>query len=68
MLVLTRKSMQHIQIGDDIVVTVVEVGGNKVRLGIDAPKEIPIRRSELSDINPRLPTDVVPVMLDSAEA
>ena len=67
MLVLTRKSMQHIQIGDDIVVTVVEVRGNKVRLGIDVPKEIPICRSELRDINPRLPTDVVPVMLASAE-
>lgn len=67
MLVLTRKSMQHIQIGDDIVVTVVEVRGNKVRLGIDAPKEIPIRRSELQDVNPRLPTRLVPATLASAE-
>jgi carbon storage regulator len=67
MLVLTRKSMQHIQIGDDIVVTVVEVRGHKVRLGIDAPKEIPIRRSELKDVNPRSPTDVVPVVVASAE-
>ena len=47
MLVLSRKRRQSIQIGDDIVVTVLESRGGTVRLGIDAPKEIPVHRTEL---------------------
>lgn len=47
MLVLSRKSGQKIQIGDNITITVTKVGGNQVRLGIDAPMETPIRRGEL---------------------
>lgn len=47
MLVLTRKTNQSIVIGDDIEVTVVEVRGVQVRLGINAPKEIPIYRREI---------------------
>jgi carbon storage regulator len=49
MLVLTRKSGQKIRIGDDIVVTVVETCGSTVRLSIEAPRHIPIMRSELVD-------------------
>ena len=47
MLVLSRKVGEVIQIGDDIVVTVVSVEGNKVRIGIQAPKTAPILRGEL---------------------
>ncbi|MBC8872244.1 MAG: carbon storage regulator CsrA [Planctomycetes bacterium] len=47
MLVLSRKSDESIIIRDDIVVTVVEIRGDKVRLGIDAPKEVPVHRHEV---------------------
>lgn len=47
MLVLSRTKGQHIRIGDDIKVFVVEIRGDKVRLGIDAPKSIPVHRSEI---------------------
>lgn len=47
MLVLGRKRDQSIRIGDDIVVTVVEVRGGKVRLAIDAPRELPVHRDEV---------------------
>jgi carbon storage regulator len=47
MLVLTRGISQEIVIGDDVVVTVVSVQGNKVRLGITAPREVPVHRREL---------------------
>ncbi|MEK7664054.1 MAG: carbon storage regulator CsrA [Patescibacteria group bacterium] len=47
MLVLTRKKNESIVIGDDITVTVVEVRGDKVRLGIVAPKTVPVHRQEV---------------------
>jgi carbon storage regulator len=47
MLVLTRKSNQSIMIGDDIEVSVLSVTGEKVRIGIQAPKEIPVFRTEI---------------------
>lgn len=47
MLVLSRKKNESIVIGDNIVITVVEVIGNKIRLGIEAPKEIPVHRQEV---------------------
>lgn len=47
MLVLTRKPTQSVQIGDEIVVNVIRVRGNTIQLGIQAPKSIPIVRSEL---------------------
>jgi len=55
MLVLSRKAGERIMIGRDIVVTVVEVQEYRVRLGIDAPKDIRIAREELiqSDEPPR---------------
>lgn len=49
MLVLTRKSEEAIKLGDEITVTVVEIKGNQVRLGIDAPAGIRIYRRELYD-------------------
>jgi len=47
MLVLSRKAGQRIHIGDDIVITVVRTGKGSVRLGVDAPSDIPIVRDEL---------------------
>ncbi|MGL4464347.1 MAG: carbon storage regulator [Planctomycetia bacterium] len=49
MLVLTRKLNQKIRIGQDIVVTVVRVDGDRVRLGIEAPLDVAVQRSELVD-------------------
>ena len=47
MLVLTRKSNQSIVIADDVIVTVLEVRGDQVRLGISAPREVEIHREEV---------------------
>lgn len=47
MLVLTRKEGEWIQIGDQIVVKITEVQGNRVRIGIEAPPEVAIRRREI---------------------
>ena len=47
MLVLTRKSNQSIMIGDDIEVSVLSVAGEKVRIGIQAPREIAVFRKEV---------------------
>lgn len=49
MLVLSRKRNESIVIDGNIVVTVVDIRGDKVRLGIEAPKEVPIHRSEVYD-------------------
>lgn len=47
MLVLTRKSNQSIMIGDEIEVSVLAVSGEKVRLGIEAPRAVPVYRKEV---------------------
>lgn len=47
MLVLSRQRDESIIIGDNVVVTIVDVRGDKVRLGIDAPVEIPVHRREV---------------------
>ena len=47
MLVLTRKANQSIMIGDDIEVTVLAVMGEKVRIGIEAPRSVPVFRKEV---------------------
>lgn len=47
MLVLTRQTGQKVLIGDSIRLVVVSIGDNQVRLAIDAPREVPIRREEL---------------------
>jgi len=49
MLVLTRKAGEGIIIGDDIKITVVELKGGGVRIGIDAPREMKIHRQEVFD-------------------
>ncbi len=47
MLVLSRKKNESIVINNDIVITVVEIRGDKVRLGIEAPKDVPVHRQEV---------------------
>ena len=47
MLVLSRQRDQTIMIGDDIEITVVDIRGDKVRLGITAPKSVPVHRKEV---------------------
>ncbi len=47
MLVLSRKESQRIRLGDEIVITVLRLGGEKVRLGIEAPKDMLVLRDEL---------------------
>ncbi len=47
MLVLSRKKDESIVINDDITIVVVEIRGDKVRLGIEAPKEVPVHRREV---------------------
>ncbi len=47
MLVLTRKSNQSIMIGDDIEVSVLAIMGEKVRIGIEAPRSVPVFRTEV---------------------
>jgi carbon storage regulator len=47
MLVLSRKCNESIVIDGKITITIVEVQGNRVRLGIEAPREIPVQRAEL---------------------
>ena len=47
MLVLSRKKNESIIINDDITIVVVEIRGDKVRLGVEAPKEVPVHRREV---------------------
>ena len=47
MLVLSRKPDEKIMIGDGIVITVVEIRGDKVRLGIEAPRDVSVHRKEV---------------------
>ncbi len=49
MLVLSRKKNESIVINDDITIVVVEIRGDKVRLGVEAPKDVPVHRKEVYD-------------------
>ncbi|MCK9557567.1 MAG: carbon storage regulator CsrA [Candidatus Cloacimonetes bacterium] len=49
MLVLSRKKNESIVINDDITVVIVEIRGDKVRLGVEAPKDVPVHRREVFD-------------------
>ncbi len=47
MLIITRKTGEKVMLGDEIVVEVIEVSGSSVRLGIDAPRSVPVYREEI---------------------
>lgn len=47
MLVLTRKEGETVTIGDDIEITILDVKGNQVKIGIKAPKDVPVHRAEV---------------------
>ena len=49
MLVLSRRPGEQLQIGTDIIVEVLDISGTQVRLGISAPREVPVLREELLD-------------------
>lgn len=49
MVVLSRKKNESVTIGDNIIVTVIEIRGDKVRLGIEAPRDMPLHRKEVYD-------------------
>lgn len=53
MLVLSRKLHQEIVIGDDIVITLVDIRGDKVRIGIQAPVDVPVDRREVHEAKKR---------------
>ncbi len=72
MLVLTRKPGQSVYIGEDVKVTLMEIRGNQVRVGIDAPSTVRIYREEIylqimeenkraSEISPEAPKDLADV-------
>lgn len=50
MLVLTRKNLESVLIGDDIEIVVLEIRGAKVRLGFRAPHDVPINRAEIVEL------------------
>ncbi|MCR4306463.1 MAG: carbon storage regulator CsrA [Candidatus Yonathbacteria bacterium] len=47
MLILTRRTGETLNIGDDVQVTVLGVKGNQVRIGVNAPREVPVHRAEI---------------------
>jgi len=49
MLILTRRQGETLMIGDDVTVTVLSVKGNQVRIGVEAPKHVPVHRKEIWD-------------------
>jgi carbon storage regulator len=66
MLVLSRKPREAILVGDNVWVTVLEVRGSVVRLGIEAPREVPVLRGELADEPPA--RDASPARIDKPRA
>ena len=74
MLVLSRKKDESVVINNDIRIVVVEIRGDKVRLGVEAPKEVPVHRSEVYEAingneseNPSTLADNVPAISESCK-
>ena len=68
MLVLSRKKNESIVINNDITITVIEIRGDKVRLGIVAPKEVPVHRQEVYEaIHGKLPNTETPQVAKPVE-
>ena len=66
MLVLSRQRDESIIIGDNIVVTIVDVRGDKVRLGIEAPREVSVHRREVYEAIQRENREASKIQLDDA--
>ena len=49
MLILTRRVNQKLMVGDDVTVTVLSISGNQVRIGVAAPRHVPVHREEIYD-------------------
>jgi len=58
MLVINRKVGQRIKIGDDIYLMIVRIKGGSIRVGVEAPKDVPVRRVEIIDDEGRLDVQV----------
>jgi carbon storage regulator len=67
MLVLSRKKDESIVINNDITIVVVEIRGDKVRLGVEAPKEVPVHRQEVFEAIARGETVAEPVDADAGK-
>ena len=66
MLVLSRHRDESIMIGDDVVVTIVDIRGDKVRLGINAPQDVPVHRQEVYEAIQRENKQAAQIRLDEA--
>lgn len=66
MLVLSRKIGERVMVGDRVVVTVVRIGPNAVRLGIEAPKDMNIVREELGPVHPIQADEVADAFADAS--
>jgi len=49
MLILTRRVNEKLMVGDDVTVTVLSISGNQVRIGVNAPRHVPVHREEIYD-------------------
>lgn len=67
MLVLSRKKNESIVINNDITIVVVEIRGDKVRLGVEAPKEVPVHRQEVYEAIKRNNAEMVKQPADDSE-
>ncbi len=56
MLILTRRATQALTIGSDITLTILEIRGSQVRIGVDAPRDVAVNRTELLDKSLKPPT------------
>ena len=66
MLVLTRKVNQKIQIGENVVITILHVRGQSVRVGIEAPRQVRVVRSEIADLPAEAPQAQTSALPESA--
>ena len=66
MLVLSRQRDESIIIGDNVVITIVDVRGDKVRLGIEAPREVPVHRREVYEAIQRENQEAARILAEDA--